>query len=98
MSEGPDFLDEIIEGRTTANPAFPAMVVAAMNQRMLSQQLALLRQGLGVSQTTLAARIATSQSQIARVEGGDVDVRLSTVNKMATALGKRIEWSLVDAD
>jgi ribosome-binding protein aMBF1 (putative translation factor) len=93
-----DFLDEIVEERTSTNPAFPELVQAALNQRLLTHQLAAARRELHISQTKLAAEISTSQSQVARVESGDVDVRLSTISKMAAALGKRIEWSLVDAD
>jgi len=50
-----------------------------------------------LSQTTLAAAAGTSQSQIARAESGDVDVRLSTVARIAAVLGRRIGWCLVDA-
>lgn len=98
MTSQRDFLDEITEERTAANAAFPDLVQTAMVHRELARQLAEARQDQRVSQTELAARISTSQSQIARVESGDVDVRMSTVTKMAAALGKRIEWSLIDAD
>lgn len=98
MTHERDFLDEIVEERTADNPHFPEMVQAALDQRELTRQLADLRQQMHISQTKLAAQIETSQSQIARVESGDVDVRLSTVNRMATALGKRVEWSLVDVE
>lgn len=93
-----DFLDEFIAERTTGNPAFPDMVQAALNHRELMRQLAETRQELRISQTKLAAEISTSQSQVARAESGYVDVRLSTVSKMASALGKRVQWVLVDAD
>ncbi len=94
----PDFLDEIIELSTEEDPLFPQKVQAALDQRVLMRELADVRTAANISQTKLAAAAGTSQSQIARAESGDVDVRLSTVARMAAVLGKRIQWTLVDAD
>lgn len=93
-----DFLDEIITLGTAEDPTFPQKVQAALDQRVLMRELAEARVAAHLSQTKLAAAANTSQSQIARAESGDVDVRLSTVARMAAVLGKRIEWTLVDAD
>jgi ubiquitin-like protein Pup len=41
-----------------------------------------------------AARMGTSEAAIARLEAGEVDPRLSTVERFADALGKRLEWHL----
>jgi predicted transcriptional regulator len=92
-----DLLDEIIELGTADDPTFPQKVQAALDQRVLMRDLAAARVAAELSQTKLAAAAGTSQSQIARAESGDVDVRISTVARMAAALGKRIEWNLVDA-
>lgn len=92
-----DFLDEIITLGTDEDPTFPQKVQAALDQRVLMRELAEARVAAHLSQTKLAAAANTSQSQIARAESGDVDVRLSTVARMAAVLGKRIEWTLVDA-
>jgi predicted transcriptional regulator len=40
--------------------------------------------------------MGTSQSQVARLESAGVDTKLSTVEKLAAVLGKRIEWRIVD--
>ena len=92
-----DLLDEIIELGTADDATFPQKVQAALDQRVLMRDLAAARVAAELSQTQLAAAAGTSQSQIARAESGDVDVRISTVARMAAALGKRIEWTLVDA-
>ncbi len=91
-----DFLDDIIRQSTQEDPTFPLRVAAALDQRLLMRELANARVAAKLSQTKLAAAAGTSQSQIARAESGDVDVRLSTVAKMAAVLGKRLEWTLVD--
>ena len=93
-----DFLDEIIEQGTQRDPTFPQRVEAALDQRLLMREMAAARVAAEMSQTKLAAAAGTSQSQIARAESGDVDVRLSTLAKMAAVLGKRLEWTLVDTN
>jgi len=42
----------------------------------------------------LAARMGTSQSAVARLEAGDGDVRLSTVERYAAAIGLSLHWRL----
>ncbi|MBI4491615.1 MAG: helix-turn-helix transcriptional regulator [Chloroflexi bacterium] len=52
------------------------------------------RQALGLSQTEVAARMGSSQSVVARIESGEVDTRLSTLERYAAALGKKLSWSV----
>jgi ribosome-binding protein aMBF1 (putative translation factor) len=85
-----DFLDEIIEKRAKGNPDFPEMVEAALKARQLMRSLAERRRSLGLSQTLVAARMGTSQSALARLEGGESDPRVSTVERYALALGEEI--------
>jgi len=66
----------------------------AERRQVLSGQLTALRHQLGVSQVELAARMGTSQSAVARFEAGDLDVRLSTVERYTSALGARLEWRI----
>lgn len=64
----------------------------AERRQALSGQLSSLRRQLGVSQVEVASRMGTSQSAVARLEAGDLDVRLSTVERYMTALGGKLEW------
>src|SRR5215813_9757534 len=98
MARGKDFLDEVIAEREKRNPAFPEMVEAAYERRQLLRALAAHREGLGLSQTEVAARMGTSQSAVARLEQGEGDARMSTVERMAAALELRITWGLTSAD
>jgi predicted transcriptional regulator len=41
--------------------------------------------------------MGTSQSAVARLESGDVDAKLSTVERYAAALGQRVEWRIAKA-
>lgn len=94
MAKQKDFLDEVVEERTAGNPQFPALVDAALRRRQLLRSLASKREELGLSQTAVAARMATSQSAVARLETGEVDARLSTVERYAAALGQQVEWTV----
>lgn len=91
-----DFLNEMIAERTKANPEFPALFDAAVRRRQLLAELTAERETLGLSQTIIAARMNTSQSAVARLESAGIDPKLSTVERYATALGKTINWELVD--
>lgn len=92
MANQRDFLDEIVAERSAMNPEFPQLVEAALRRRQLLRELAARREKLGLSQTVVAARMGTSQSAVARLEAGEIDAKLSTVERFAAALGQRVEW------
>lgn len=92
-----DFLTKIIAERTARNPEFPGLVEAAIHRRALLRELGARREKLGLTQTAVAAVMGTSQSAVARLESGDVDAKLSTVERYAAALGQRVEWRIAKA-
>jgi ribosome-binding protein aMBF1 (putative translation factor) len=92
-----DFLDEIIEDGTKKNPRFPEMVEAAYRRRVLLRELAAKRERAGVTQKDVAAAMKTSQSAVARMERGEIDAKLSTVDRYAAAIGQRLEWRVKKA-
>jgi len=63
-------------------------------RRALMNELVSARQESGLSQTEIAARMGTSQSAVARLERGDVDARLSTLERYAAALGRTVNWQV----
>jgi ribosome-binding protein aMBF1 (putative translation factor) len=67
--------------------------MAAERGRLL-RELAERRQASGLSQTEIAARMGTSQSAVARLESGTADVRASTLERYAAAVGGQITWKL----
>jgi transcriptional regulator with XRE-family HTH domain len=73
-------------------PVFPGFKEMAERRRALAGTLAARRAEVGLSQTQVAARMGTSQSAVARLESGDADVRLSTLERYAAALGERLDW------
>ena len=95
MSEEPDFLDELIAERTVRNPEFPKLLEAAARRRRLLKELGGVREKRERSQTALAAKMETSQSSVARLEGSAGDARVSTIDRYAEALGYRVQWHLL---
>jgi transcriptional regulator with XRE-family HTH domain len=77
---------------------FPGFREMAERRRALTAELVGRRRQLGLSQTEVAARMGTSQSAVARLESGSGDVRLSTVERYAAALGRSLDWSLRPGD
>jgi predicted transcriptional regulator len=76
------------EGTETSGDSLPDVL----------QALAHERRARGVSRTAVAARMATSERAVARLETGTIDPHLSTVARFAEAIGKRVEWRLVDQE
>lgn len=98
LTRKPDFLDEVIAERSANNPEFPALVDQAQARRALLRALASEREAQELSQTAVAASMGTSQSSLARLETVAADAKLSTVERLATALGLKIQFRLVDAE
>lgn len=79
---------------TQRRSRFPGLEDAATRRRALIDELAESRRRLGLSQTEVAARMGTSQSAVARLEAGELDVRLSTLDRYAAALGATVDWAV----
>jgi DNA-binding transcriptional regulator YiaG len=77
-------------------PGFRELALRRMSEqrRGLLAELAGQRQAAGMSQTEIAARMGTSQSAVARLEAGEADVRASTLERYAAALGTEISWQV----
>jgi len=93
-----DFLDEVIQERSTRNPAFPEMVDEAYERRVLLRKLAEARKAAKLTRTVVAARMGTSEAAVARLEAATVDPKASTIERFAAAVGKRVRWELVEAN
>jgi ribosome-binding protein aMBF1 (putative translation factor) len=81
-----DIIEEMADEPKSVFPGFSDFV-----DRLVEERLA-----LGLSQTEVAARMGTSQSAVARLERGDADVRLSTLQRYAAALERRVGFDLAD--
>jgi ribosome-binding protein aMBF1 (putative translation factor) len=86
--------DDAPRGERRHETLFPGFKEMSDRRRALAGTLAARRAEIGLSQTEVAARMGTSQSAVARLESGDADVRLSTLERYVAALGERLDWAL----
>ena len=75
-------------------PLLPGFKELAERRRALADELVQRRIALGLSQTEVAARMGTSQSAVARLEAGQSDARMSTLERYAAAVGHTLDWRL----
>jgi len=77
---------------------FPGFADMAARRRALVTDLVARREALGLSQTVVAARMGTSQSAVARLERGDADLRVSTLERYAAALEVQLGYTAEPRD
>jgi predicted transcriptional regulator len=78
----------------TRRSRFPGFQDRGGRRRELIEELVRVRQASELSQTEVAARMGTSQSAVARLESGDLDARLSTLERYAAAMGRTVDWQV----
>lgn len=76
------------------DPVLPGFKEMGARRRALVDDLVARRVSSGLTQTEVAARMGTSQSAVARLESGEADARLSTIERYAAAVGHLLEWRL----
>lgn len=91
-----DDLEAYIRERTDRNPDFPRLMAEAAERKRLLVELAEARRRSGTTQTVVAARMGTSASAVARLEHGEMNPTLATLQRFAAAIGKRLDWRLVE--
>jgi predicted transcriptional regulator len=64
----------------------------------LATELRALRERKGLSQRQLAELVGTTQSAIARLEGGRISPSLPTLDRIAAALGAEVKITFTDTD
>ena len=85
-----------VPGERRHATVFPGRGQLGNSRREIADALVAGRRAIGLSQTEVAARMGTSQSAVARLEAGQLDVRLSTLERYAAALGQDLSVRLLD--
>ena len=83
-----------MDGPSARRSVFPGFGEISERRGDLVAELSATRRRLGLSQTEVAARMGTSQPAVARLESGESDARLSTIERYAAALGVGLQWRL----
>ena len=88
LTDFDDFLKEELK-----NPEFKKWYDYYGKQVEISYNLLLLRKEKGMTQAELAKKIGTSQSNVARLERGQQNFTVETLDKIAKVFGKELKIS-----
>lgn len=80
--------------RKAGDKAFACNYEAGYEEFKIGVLLRQAREAAGLSQEELAQRLKTQKTAISRIENHAEDIKLSTLEKVALALGKRIRISI----
>ena len=80
------------------NSKYKAQYEALGKEFQLARALIEARTRAGLSQTQLARRMKTSQSYVARIEGGQVRPSTAALERLAKATGSRLKITFEPAD
>jgi len=84
-----------LKQRLMKDPAFRVEYEKADAEFALVEALVLARTKANLTQAQLAKRIGTTQSAIARLEGGRVSPSIATLRRYAKATGAKLQIELV---
>jgi len=89
-----DDLERYIARRKTRSIRFARRFEEGYQAFKIGAMLQAEREKAGLTQVELARRIGTTKTAISRLENSSRDVRFSTVERIATALGKTVHLTL----
>jgi HTH-type transcriptional regulator / antitoxin HipB len=92
-----DDLDKYISRRKKRDSTFAKNFESGYQELKVGVLLRQARERAGITQEDLARRTRTAKSAISRLENHAADVRLSTIERVAHALGKNLVIQLVKA-
>ncbi len=89
-------VERYIEKRKKRSPGFAENFESGYDAFEFSVMLRRAREEAGVTQEAIAKKLRTKKSAISRIENNAEDIRLSTLNKYAKALGKKLKVHITD--
>ncbi len=84
-------LKKYITGRKKRDKAFAGGYDGGYEQFKIGIVLREARESAGLTQEELARKLKTKKTAISRIENHAEDIKLSTLEKVAHALGRRLE-------
>jgi ribosome-binding protein aMBF1 (putative translation factor) len=84
-------LKKYIEDRKKRDPRFAKGFDEGYRDFKIGVVLRKEREKAGMTQETIARKLHTRKSAISRIENHAEDIRLSTLEKFASAIGRRLE-------
>ena len=90
-----DALEKYISKRKKKSPRFAKNFETGYNDFKIGVILRQAREEAGITQEALAKKLNTKKSAISRIENHAEDIRLSTLEKYADALGRKINFQVI---
>ena len=87
-------LKKYIQNRKNKDAAFANGFDFGYEEFKIGVMLRQAREDAGVTQEELAAKLHTQKTAISRIENHAEDIKLSTIERFATALGKHLKISI----
>ena len=87
-------LKKYIAKRKQTDTAFAEGFEEGYEQFKIGVVLRQARESAGLTQEELALRLKTQKTAISRIENHAEDIKLSTLDRVAKALGKRLEVNI----
>jgi predicted transcriptional regulator len=84
-----------LKAKLLQNPEVAAAYAEAEPEFRVIEAMIRARAEAGLTQEALAERMGTTQSAVARLEGGRVSPTVETLRKYAKAVGKRLKVEMV---
>ncbi|MFY9224268.1 MAG: helix-turn-helix transcriptional regulator [Blastocatellia bacterium] len=88
-------LNDYITNRKKTDSQFAEGFDEGYKQFKIGVLLKELREEAGLTQQQLAEKLNTKKSAISRIESHAEDIRLTTLQRYANALGKKLEISII---
>ena len=88
-------MDKAIDDLVDERPDLEAVFEGEDPVYQLRKRILELRLEKGYSQEELAKKAGTKQAVISRIENGESEPRLETINKIAKALDKKVKIELI---
>lgn len=85
-----DDLDKYIEKRKRRAPVFAEGFESGYEQFKIGVVLRMAREKAGLTQEEMAEKLRTKKSAISRIENHAEDIRVSTLDRFAQAVGKKL--------
>ena len=84
-----------LKAQLMKDPEFAAAYAVADAEYRVIEEMIRARSAAGLTQEALAERMGTTQSAIARMEGGRVSPSVDTLRRYAAAVGKTLRVEFV---
>lgn len=84
-----------LHARFMTDPNYTAAYIEADAEYSVIEAMIKARVAAGMTQVEVAAKAGTTQSAIARLEGGRVSPTVETLRKYAKAVGKRLKVEMI---